>query len=113
MVYKIGNLADLETLPLISDVALELLYHHAKIIETEYGKNRDESSDGGYVLYATSGTSIEELNTLFDISAHTPEWVNRYGDLCEAVYLITNETVVVVIMDISTAPSTLLNQIEN
>ena len=112
MVYKIGNLADLETLPLIDDTALELLYHHVNVLESEYGNNRQEDSDGGCILYAASGTSSEELNTLFDISAHTPEWVNRYGDLCEAVYLITNESVVVVIMNISDAPSTLLNEID-
>lgn len=105
MVYKIENFSDLASLPLIDDTALELLYHHAKFLE--------QDSDGGYILYATSGTSLEELNTLFDISAHTPEWVNRYGDLCEAVYLITNERVVVVIMSISDAPSTLINEIDN
>lgn len=104
MVYKIENFSDLASLPIIDDTALELLYHHAKFLE--------QDSDGGYILYATSGTSLEELNTLFDISAHTPEWVNKYGDLCEAVYLITNESIVVVIMNISDAPSTILNEID-
>lgn len=40
MIYKIGNLADLESLPLISDVALELLYHHASVLTHEYGENK-------------------------------------------------------------------------
>jgi hypothetical protein len=112
MIYKIGCLADLETLPLINDVALELLYHHSKILELEYGNGRGKDSDCGYVLYAPPGTNAEELKAFFDVSEHTPEWVNRYDDLCEAIYLITNERIIVIIMSLDNAPSELLNEID-
>lgn len=114
MIYKIGNLADLESLPLISDVALELLYHHASVLTHEYGENRNvDDSDGGYILYAVPGTSAEEVKAFFDFSKHTPEHVDRYGNLCEAVYLLNNDYAVVIIMSIADAPIEILNEIDN
>ena len=113
MVYKLYNTDDIATLPIVPDVALELLCFHTKVLEDNYGKDRNPiEDDGGYVLYLPYGTNIEELKEIFDISAHTPEWVNRYGDLCEATYLITNEFVVVIIMSIDDAPTEILNEID-
>lgn len=114
MVYKIGCLADLEALPLISDVALELLCHHASVLSHEYGENRNiNNCDGGYILYAVPGTSAEEVKAFFDFSKHTPEHVDRYGNLCEAVYLLNNDYAVVIIMSIADAPIEILNEIDN
>lgn len=113
MVYKIGNSADLETLPLINDVALELLYHHASVLTYEYGENRNiDNNDGGYILYAVPGTDAEELKAFFDVSAHTPEHVDQYDTLCEAVYLLNNDFAVVIIMSMDDAPTELLNEID-
>ena len=113
MVYKIGCLADLETLPLISDVALELLRHHASVLSYEYGENRNiDTDDGGYILYAVPGTSAEEIKAFFDFSKHIPEHVDQYDTLCEAVYCLNNDYVVVIIMSISDAPTEILNEID-
>jgi hypothetical protein len=113
MVYKIGNLADLETLPLISDVTLELLYHHASVLTHEYGADRNiYDSDGGYILYAAPGTDTEELKVFFDVTKHTPEHVDQYDTLCEAVYLLNNDFAVVIIMSMDDAPTELLNEID-
>ena len=71
-----------------------------------------DTSDGGYVLFATSGTSREELKAFFDTSAHTPECVNTYGSLCEAIYLLNNDFAVVIIMSIADAPTEILNEID-
>lgn len=113
MIYKIGNVSDLEMLPPLDDTTLELLCHHARGLTHEYGANRNiDTSDGGYVLFAPSGTSREELKTFFDTSAHTPECVNTYGSLCEAIYLLTNDFAVVIIMSIADAPTEILNEID-
>ena len=113
MVYKIGCLADLETLPLVDDLALELLCHHASTLSHEYGEDRNiDEDDGGYVLYSVPGTNAEELKALFDVSKHTPEYVNRYGNLCEAVYLFNNDFAVVIIMSMDDAPTEILNEID-
>ena len=112
MVYKIGNIADLDTLPCVDDTTSELLYHHTSVLSLEYGENRNvDTDDGGYVLYAVPETSIEEIKAFFDFSVHTPEWVNRYGDLCEAVYLLNNDYAVVIIMSIANVPTEILNEI--
>ena len=114
MVYKIGNMSDLSTLPLINDTALELLCHHASVLSHEYGESRNiEEDDGGYILFASSGTNAAELKAFFDVSVHTPEHVDRYGNLCEAVYLLNNDYAIVIIMSVADAPIELLNEIDN
>ena len=113
MMYKIGNISDLEMLPMLDDATLELLYHHARVLTHEYGANRNiDTSDGGFILFATSGTSREELKAFFDTSAYTPECVNTYGSLCEAIYLLNNDFAVVIIMSIADAPTEILNEID-
>ena len=114
MVYKIGNLADLETLPLIDDTAMELLHHHASILSHEYGENRDvNENDGGYILFAPLGADSQEIKAYFDFSAHAPECVNTYGALCEMIYLLNNDFAVVIIMPTNDAPTEILKEIDN
>ena len=113
MIYKIGNLSYLPSLPLMDDTTLEILYHHAKTLSVEYGENRNvEESDGGYILYSVPGTSNAELKAYFDVSKHTPEYVNTYGSLCEAVYLLNNDFAVVIVMSTADAPTEILKEID-
>ena len=106
MIYKIGTIADLDSLPLLDGTALELLSHHASVLTTEYGENRNvDEDDGGFVLYATPSTNAEDIKAYFDFSKHSLECVTTYGSLCEAVYLPNNDFVVVIIMSIADAPT--------
>ena len=69
MVYKIGNVADLDMIPLIDDTALELLLHYARVLTIEYGENRNiDEDDGGFLIYAPSGTPTEEIKACFKAS---------------------------------------------
>ena len=86
MVYKIENSEDLEKLPLTEDTTLELLCHHAKTLEEEYGKERVEGSDGGYVLFASPGTKEEELKA-FEGALTLPE------DMAEATDFNAEEAI--------------------
>lgn len=113
MIYKIGTIADLNSLPLLDDTTLELLYHHASVLTTEYGANRNvDEDDGGFVLFAPPGTSNKDIKAFFDISEHTLEYVNTYGSLCEAVYLTNNDFAVVIVMSIADAPTEIRNEID-
>ena len=113
MVYKIGTIADLDSLPLLDDTALELLHHHASVLTKEYGATRNvDEDDGGFVLYVPSGTNAEDIKAFFDISKHSLEYVNTYGSLCEAVYLPNNDFAVVIIMSIADAPAEIRNEID-
>lgn len=112
MVYKIGSISEFDTLPLVDDTVLELLHHHASILSHLYGEERNlDESDGGFVLYATPGTRTEDIKVFFDISKHTVEYVNIYGSLCEAVFVLNNESVVTIIMSVDDAPAEILNEI--
>ena len=113
MVYKIGNLADLARLPSVDDATMALLYHHARTLSAEYGENRNVNESGGFVLYVEPGTNINDLKAFFDISKHTVEYVNTYGSLCEAYYLLNNDFAVVIVMSINDAPTEIRNEIEN
>lgn len=113
MVYKIGNLADLARLPSVDDATMALLYHHARMLSAEYSENRNvNESDGGFVLYVEPGTNINDLKAFFDISKHTVEYVNTYGSLCEAYYLLNNDFVVVIVMSIDDAPTEIRKEID-
>ncbi len=113
MVYKIGNLADVKKLTDISMDVWQLLYHHARVLSAEYGEDRNvDHGDGGCTLYCTAGTKSEDIKACFDYTAHTPEYVNTYGDLCEVFYICNNDYVVVIIMSIADAPTEILNEID-
>ena len=113
MVYKIGNIADLEELPQLEDTALELLYHYARVLTVEYGENRNiEEGDGGFVLYATSRTSAEDIKPFFDFSKTVAESVDRFGELYAATYILHNEYAVTIIGSMKDIPTELADMLE-
>lgn len=112
MIYKIGNIKDLETLTPIDASAKAIIYHHAKVLEEQYGKNRDvDLSDGGYVLYASPSTMCEELLAYFDYHRNVPEYVERYGDICVATYITNNDYCVIIVMSADDMPAEIDNDI--
>ncbi len=117
MVYKLGNVADLESLPTLDKVTYGVLWEFTSVLTNEYGADRDvDNDDGGYVLYATPGTDTEEVKAMFDYSAHTIEYVNRTlqaePPICSALYLLNNEYAVVIVMSISDAPKEIADNFE-
>lgn len=113
MVYKIGNVADLEELPQLEDTALELLYHYASVLTTEYGVKREiDHDDGGFLLYAMSGTNAEDIKPFFDFSNHIVESVARFGELYAATYILHNEYAVTIIGSMKDIPTELADMLE-
>ena len=112
MVYKIGNVSDLENIPTADENTFELLCHYARVLTHEYGENRNVDTDGGgYILFAPSGTSREEIKVYFDYTKHTVESVDRYGSLIVAMYILHNEFVITLIMSADDAPIEIINEI--
>ena len=117
MVYKLGNLKDLKSLPAMDKVTHGTLFEFLNVLSNEYGEDRNiDNDDGGYVLYATPGTSPEEIKTVFDFSAHTIEYVNRTlqaePPICSALFLIGNDFAVVIVMSIADAPKEITDNFE-
>ena len=108
MVYKIGTITDLATLPPMDNTALELVYYHASVLTHEYGANRNvNESDGGFVLYATPGTNVKDIKAFFDYTKHTVESVDRCGEIYIAMYILNNEFTVTIVGYIKDIPTEL------
>ena len=105
MVYKLGNVADLEMLSSVSRDIMDILYEELNLLSKEYGSNRDiDNDDGGYVVYATKGTPFEDIKAVFDCSMYTIEYVDYFESLCKAFYIVNNEFVVTIVMHIEDIP---------
>ena len=113
MVYKFGNIADVSSLPFAHEKAREICTQYAMILTTEYGENRNiNTSDGGYILYATPGTSVEEIKAYFDYSKYTLEYVDVFEEVCSALYLLSNDYGVVIIMSVADAPTEIKKEMD-
>ena len=117
MVYKLGNVTDLESLPPMDEVTYGTLFEFTSVLTNEYGADRNiDQDDGGFVLYATPGTDAEEVKAMFDYSAHTIEYVNRTlqaePPICSALYILNNDFTVVIVMSISDSPKEITDNFE-
>lgn len=109
MVYKLANVSDLTAIPNMKPRTEAVLRELTSVLTYEYGADRAvDTADGGYVLYATPGTPVEEIKVYFDYSTHCIEYVNRdlkaEPPLCIAFYFLTNEYSVTIVMSIDDAP---------
>lgn len=114
MVYKIGNVSDLSTIPKADDKAKEILYHFARVLTTEYGEDRNiDTDDGGYILYALPGTTTEEIKACFDYTQNVLEYGEIFESICYAVYIISSDYGVVIVMSTKDMPKEILKEINN
>ena len=114
MVYKIGNVSNLESIPITDSLTYDLLYHYARVLTYEYGEERNvDIDDGGYVLYALPHTKVEDIKAYFDYTKHTVESVDRFGSLISAMYILHNEFGITLIMSAEDAPIELIKEINS
>ena len=114
MIYKIGNTSDLSKITIPNKDAEKPLRFYADILTETYGESRDlDKEDGGFILYATPNTSCEEIKAHFDYTKHLVEYVDVWGDVCSAVYILSNDYGVVIVMSIADAPREIIEGIEN
>lgn len=106
MIYKIGNVKDVDTVPYLTEEVKKILFEKANILTTEYGEDRDIDRDyGGYILYITKGTSVDAIKMIFDFSEYPLEFADTYEpDICVILYLPSTEYAVVLVMSIEDVP---------
>ena len=111
MIYKLHGIEDLEKLPNVDKATYDVLKELTSVLTFEYS-----DTSGGYVLYATPGTTAEELKSVFDYSAHTLEYVNRTlkaePPICSAFYILQNDYVVTIVMSINDTPKEITDNFE-
>ena len=119
MIWKLEHLRDMQKLPAniqlgITDKICSLLL----TLDQEYGRDRNAASaDGGYVLFASAGTSAEELKPFFDYTHMTPECIETIpldgtADYVNALYLLNNEFGINVLLARKDAPQEILHELE-
>jgi len=114
MVYKIGSIADLESISITDDDTKKILRHYARILTNEYGADRNvDKDDGGYILYATPGIKADELKKLFDYTQNIAEFVDVQDEVCSAVYILSSDYGVVIVMSLADAPPEILKEIKD
>ncbi len=112
MIYKIGSTDDMTSVSFENSDARELVYHYARILTYEYGANRNvDTDDGGYILYATSGTTAEAIKSFFDYTQYEIELTCQSGDICSALYILSSDYGVVIVMSLADAPPEILKEI--
>lgn len=115
MVYKITNIFDMAELPPLDRNTWGSVYNNAKILDDEYGAERNtDFGDGGYVLCVAYGTPIEELKQRFDYTKFTPEYVYRSitePKVITAGYLLNNEFIVVIVIHECDCPEEILKEL--
>lgn len=113
MVYKIGSVTDLERISITDDDIKSIILHYARILTDEYRADRNiDTDDGGYILYATSGTNAEEIKKFFDYTQSIAEFVEVQGEVCSAVYILSSDYGVVIVMSVADAPPEILKEIK-
>ena len=113
MIHKIGNVKDIDKLTNLSDNEKSVIHKFANILTSMYGSDRDIDNDyGGYILFATKGTTNEEIKAVFDYEANLVEYTELHEDnICAAIYITSTEFGVVLIMHLDDAPDVIRNNI--
>jgi hypothetical protein len=111
MIYKIGKVSEISSIPIEQDKAKEWIYHFTQILESEYGAERDINSVGGYVIYAPKGATTKEIKDIFDYTENFIELSDIVGDACYAMYLLGDDYGVVIVASIDAMPVGILKEI--
>lgn len=113
MIYKLANRQEVEELTNLSPMVKETLLKYTGILADEYGAEREvDHYMGGYVLYCESGTSAEELIGVFDYREHLLEWIEWGSNFCVALFLLTDDYGVMLVMAKEDAPKEILQAIQ-
>lgn len=114
MIYKIGNTKDIDNVPDLNNGEKEAITKFATIFTEMYGEDRDIDRDmGGYILFATKDTTDNEIKEKFDYNEYLVEYIEEFDDnTYAAVYLVSTEFAVVLIMSGDVLPGEIYDDAE-
>ena len=102
MIYKLGNVEDVEKIDIKEESVRTSIKSYLEVLDNAYGKDRDiDSDDGGYVLYCEHGTKMEDIESYFNYHDIPPEWIQNIE--CEpkylsVLYMLSSDYAIVVVM---------------
>ena len=110
MVYKLGTIDDMKILPQLEPSLRDYIKYLLLVLDTEYSSDRDiDNNDGGYVVFVTEDTPMNEIKEVFDYTKHTVEYVEVGEAYSTAVYMLNNEYTVMLIIPTEELPEELRN----
>lgn len=114
MIYKIGNIKDVDNIPDISANEKVAIEKFANVLTDMYGADRDVDRDlGGYILYATKDTTDDEIKEKFDYSEYLVEYIEEFeGNIYAAVYILSADFAVVIITHADDFPGEIYDDAE-
>ena len=117
MIYKLGNVADMSKLPSMDDRLRNAIFKNLKILDDNYGEDRDiDNDDGGYVLFCEPGTTEEEIQSYYDHEQFLPEHVLPVisnPPYIETLYLISNDYGIVLFTKYADTPDDILEEMDD
>ena len=117
MIYKLSNVSDMSKLPSMDDRLRNAIFKNLKILDDNYGEDRDVyNNDGGYVLFCEPGTTEEEIQSYHDHIQYLPEFVHPVisnPPYIETLYLISNDFGIVLFTRYSDTPDDILEEMDD
>lgn len=114
MLYKIGTMAQLATLPCqLPEPAYTELVRSVAVLDAEYGEGRDWLTDGGCCVIVETADDLPALKQSIDYDLHPCEWATKQGEYLTALYIISNDYAIMVFMPIAAAPKAILEDLED
>ena len=111
MLYKIGTLNELSTTDLpVPQCVIERLKECIGILDDAYGKGRDYSKQGGYIVVAENYEDILSVKDLIDYENYPYEWIDKVSDYIIAMYLLGDDFAIVLAMPVGITPNTILQK---
>lgn len=116
MYNKIQNLNEVKELDNVPKEVLSKIKETVKSLDENYGVNRNEDEDGGYVIFVTNQDDLDLVCELeIDVETCTVEYAETITTTEEtyinALFLLNNEFAINVIMPERIAPKNILEEI--
>jgi hypothetical protein len=112
---KVAHLRETENLQFPKEV-VKVIKEIAGILDVEYGEDRNEDSDGGYILVLESRDEFEKLQDVYiDIDTVIVEFVDRIKvengeDWTNSLVLCNNDFGITLIMPLRITPDNLKDE---
>ena len=114
MIYKLAHVDEVRMLSISEWMVVPIIKKTLATLDEVYGEDRNvDDNDGGYVLYASRGTTPAELKANWNYEDRLCESAEVEDGYATILYLLNNEYSVTLVMHAEDLPETLRKEIED